>query len=127
MQPTLSLQLFHAAGEGEAARLTSRLAEELSRPGNIRAEAQVRPARPGERAADVPLLGQLALTFLGGGAATALINIIGAWLPRKSETKIVLKLADGTELSLSGTDLTPTQTSAYIKALQKYEPASHGG
>jgi ferric-dicitrate binding protein FerR (iron transport regulator) len=122
MESTLSLRIQHEAGPAEAARLADRVAAEINRPGSIRAAAETRPAQPGERALDVPLVGQLALTFLSGGAAAALINTLAAWLPRGGDTKVDLVLADGTSLTLAGRDMTPKKTAEYVEALRKFEP-----
>lgn len=122
MESTLRLHVQHESGPAEAARLAARVAEAANRPGSIRAEAETRPAAPGERAIDVPLAGQLALTFLGGGAATALINVIAAWLPRGGDTKVDLVLPDGGSLTLSGADMTPKKVAEYVEALRKFEP-----
>jgi len=122
MESTFKLHVRHEAGPAEAARVSARVASELSRPGSIRAAAETRPAEPGERGIDIPLAGQLALTFLSGGAASALINVLAAWLPKTGDTKVDLVLPDGASLTLAGPDLTPQKAAEYVEALRKFEP-----
>lgn len=122
MESTVTLHLQHEGGPAEAARLADRIAGEINRPGSIRAVPGTRPAKSGERGVDIPLAGQLALTFLSGGAASALINVLTAWLPRGGDTKVDLVLADGGSLTLSGANMTPEKVAEYVEALRKFEP-----
>jgi hypothetical protein len=122
MNSSFSLRVIHSSGMGEAARLAARLTDEANRPGSLRAAVQTRPAVPGERAVELPLAGQIALTFLSGGAAAALINMLAAWLPRSGDIKVDMVLPDGSSLTLAGPDMTPEKTAAYVEALRKFEP-----
>lgn len=122
MEPTVSLRIHHESGPAEAARLADRVASEINRPGTIRATPETRPAEPGERGVDIPLAGHLALTFLSGGAASTLINVLTAWLPRGGDTKVELELANGSSFAISGSDLTPTKVAEYVEALREFEP-----
>lgn len=122
MESTLSLRIHHEGGPAEAARLADRVAGEINRPGTIQAKPETRSAQPGERGVDIPLAGQLALTFLSGGAASTLINVLAAWLHRGGDTKVDLVLADGSSLAITGAELSPQKVAEYVEALRKFEP-----
>lgn len=102
--------------------MAAQMTEELNRPGIIRVVPETRPGARGERAMDVPLAGQLLLTFLSGGAATALINVLAAWLPRGGDTRVELELPDGRSITLKGPGMTPEKVGEFMEAVRKFEP-----
>jgi hypothetical protein len=74
------------------------------------------PLPPGE----IGLLGQLALTFLGAGAATALINCLRAYIERDHTLRFRLKRADGVELEIESKDLSPDHLVKTLQDLEKH-------
>lgn len=122
MEPTLRLLVHHEAGPEEAARLAAALSAAAERTATLAIRPDTRPPREGERAVEIPMAGQLVLTFLGGGAASAIINLLAAWLSRGGKTTVELKLPGGRSLFLAGPDLTPERLREYVETLREYEP-----
>jgi hypothetical protein len=79
------------------------------------------PAR-GERAADVGLVGQIVLTFISAGAATALISCLKAYVERDRTLRLRFKRSDGTELELEGKHFEPKTVDATMRALKRLMP-----
>lgn len=119
MAQDLTLHVVGASPH-ETANLTFRLAEELSNTGTIQASIATRPGTEGERGADVPLWGQLALTFVGGGAASTLLNVLAAWIPKRSDQTIEFKDGRGREFKITGADLTPEKLGAILQTLDQF-------
>ncbi len=110
-------------GGGSPERLadfTRELSAELTRESDLRVQDAVRAADADERAAGVPLLGQLALTFLSAGAATALINCMRAFLERDRSLRFRLKKSDGTEIEVEGKHLRVDQLEDTLRTVKEF-------
>jgi len=96
------------------------MAADLRRVRDLEVRQVSRPPEPGERAAEVGLLGQLALTFLTAGAATALINCLKAYIERDHTLRFKLKRPDGSELELEGKHLQADRLEETLRALEGF-------
>jgi len=72
-----------------------------------------------ERAGDVGLVGQLALTFMSAGAATALIGCLKAYLERDRTLRLRFKSSNGLELELEGKDFEPDTVGKALRSLER--------
>ncbi len=93
---------------------------DLQRQPGLEARPATRPARPGERAGEIALLGQIVLTFLSAGAATGLIACLKAYLERDRHLKFRLKRADGAELELEGSRFEPAALQESAQLLERF-------
>ena len=103
----------------QLAQLVRDLAGDLRRH-DIEVQPATRPAQPGERAGEVPLLGQIVLTFLTAGAAKALIDCLKAYVARDRSLQFKLKRADGSELSLDAKNLDAKVIDEGIKVVKRF-------
>ncbi len=104
----------------QLSNLARELAADLRREADLEAQEVSRPPEPGERGAEVGLLGQLALTFLSAGAATALINCLRAYIQRDHTLRFKLKRPDGSELELEGKHLQADKLEETLRALERF-------
>ena len=115
----VELSLTSEAKPERLAELTSDLVNDLQRERSLAVSPITRPPQPGERSAEIGLLGQILLTFITAGAATALINCLRAYIERDRTLKIRLRRTDGTEFELEGKHFTPAAIDETIRALQR--------
>ena len=122
----IAMEVRSARGPAETAAMTRELQGSLRSQGCIRAELVTRPATPGERSGTVELLGQLALSFAGGGGAIALLNCIKTYLDRDRSLRVRLKRPDGQEIEIEGTNLDIEAVSAFVLAAEAGASTSRG-
>jgi hypothetical protein len=63
------------------------------------------------------MLGQIVLTFLTGGAATALIACLKTYLERDRSLSVSVKGADGKEIKIDGKRLSAKDADMLVKSL----------
>lgn len=118
MRVTLALQ-----GDTSSERLddlSRELTAELGRQQDLEVRTITTQALPGERAAEIGLLGQLALTFITAGAASALIGCLKAYIERERSLKFRLKREDGTELELEARHLQGDRLNTTLQTLERF-------
>lgn len=113
------LHLRDEQGPTETARLSAGLASALSRTRVVEASLATRPSSPGERADMVPILGQIVVAFVGGGAASALVNVLSGWLHRTT-TSVEITAADGRSIKITGSDLVPERVEPLVRSLERF-------
>ena len=91
---------------------------DLRRHTDLEVEEVTSKPKPSERGLD--LLGQLALTFLSAGAATALINVLRAYVERDQSVRFRLKRPDGSELELEGKHFQAEHLKETLHALERF-------
>ena len=127
METPILLTLESDRSLDQVADLSRQLANDLRGQFDLTAEPVTRSSAPGEKSVDVPLLGQLAITFLSGGAAVALINCLKAYIERDRSLRFKLKREDGTELELEAKDVKGATVDQTLEALHRFvgpsEPA----
>ena len=116
----IRLSIHSEGSPSRAARLTRELQRDLRRQSALRVRPVTRPARSGERAVGVELIGQLAVAFLGGGGAgVALINCLKTYLERDRSLRFKLTRPDGQVIELEGSDLSPDLVQRVIRNLEE--------
>jgi len=100
MESGTELRITADVPESQIADITRRLALDLSRNG-VAARSVEAKNQPGDRG-DAVTLGQLALAALTGGAATALINCLKAYISQVRSLTAKITLPDGTKIEISG-------------------------
>jgi hypothetical protein len=106
-----------AGGSAERAQSIARtLASDLRR-GGIQAEESYHQGSPGTRG-DALSVGQLVLAFLTGGAATALIECLRAYLTRDDTLSIDLSTNDGKKITINSKNVSSADTEKVIRSLQ---------
>jgi len=96
------------------------LLADLRRQPGVDAEQATRALEQGERSAEVPLLGQIVLTFLSAGAATALFGCLKAYIERDRHLKIRFRRPDGAELELDGTHFDARAINESVQVLERF-------
>jgi hypothetical protein len=99
--------------------LTRDLVRDLRSVDDLDAVTVTRSPQPGEKPVDVALLGQIVLTFLSGGAATALIGCLKGYIDRDRSLRVRFKSKDGTELELEGRHFEAASVDETINALRR--------
>jgi hypothetical protein len=123
MADSLLLMLEGSRRPEQLAELTRQVSRDLRRRPELRVSDATRPATEGERSGDVALLGHLALTFLSGGAATALITCLKEYVTRDKGLTVRIKAADGRELVIEGKALKADEVSNLVSALERFSSA----
>lgn len=96
------------------------LARDLDRRDGLQVQHNARAPRPGERAADVGLTGQLLLTFLTSGAATVLIECLRSYVARDRTLRFRFRKADGTELEIEGKHLDEQALDRTLESIKRF-------
>ena len=104
----------------QVAELTRDLTQDLHDAGEFDVAQVGRPPKAGERSAEIGILGQLGLTFLSAGAATALINCLKSYIERDRDLKFRLKRPDGTELELESANLQSDSLQGTLASLERF-------
>jgi hypothetical protein len=100
MADKLTLTLVSTQRPERVAELGRELVADLRKEVALEADHKTRDLSPGERAVDSALVGQVVLTFLSAGAATALLGCLKAYIERDRHLRFRLKKADGVEIEL---------------------------
>lgn len=104
----LLLEVESGQGPAHVASMTRDIRDTLQNQIGLRTDPVTRPANAGERSAEVEVLGQLAIAFLGGGGAgSALVGCLRSYLARDRSAAFRLRRPDGLEVELAGPDLDP--------------------
>lgn len=82
------------------AELAAELETDLAEQPGLAVRREVRAPQPGERSADVALVGELLIQLLGTTAVTGLIGVLKAYLTRDRSMRVTLRRADGATLEL---------------------------
>ncbi|QOL25655.1 hypothetical protein LP316_15390 [Thalassotalea sp. LPB0316] len=67
---------------------------------------------------DPVTIGQLALTFLGGGSAVALLEVIRAYISRNNTLSIELKNKDGSSINFTAENVNVCDSKELIETIQ---------
>jgi Effector Associated Constant Component 1 len=94
-----TLKLAANTSDARLADLTRDLVRDLTRIG-IEASTVEGTTAPNERG-DAVMLGQIALGLVTGGAVTALIECLKAYIARERTLAVRVKRADGSEVEIS--------------------------
>jgi len=108
----------HAGNSAERTQSTARkLAADLRHRG-IQAEESYHTNAQGTRG-EVLAIGQLALVFLTGGAATALIECIRAYLLRDDTLSIDVSTKDGKKITINSKNVSSDDTEKVLRSIEK--------
>jgi hypothetical protein len=102
--PSLTLNLFARDEVGERAReqQTSELAEELRSIRGVQVSRARGEVEEGAKAVDLAVVGEVIVALGGaGGAVTALVGVLRAWIKREKGRKIRVVVGDR-EIELTG-------------------------
>jgi hypothetical protein len=75
----------------------------------------------GDRGAGSEIFGQVLIAFVTGGAATALINCLNAYLQRDRSLKLRIKREDGSEVELTSASVRTHDVSTLFGSLRNAE------
>ena len=76
--------------------LTRQLCRDLRDEAGVEASLATQTAKPGDKAVDLPVWGQIVIAAIGsGGAVVALINVLKAYIQRKRLIQIEVKNENG--------------------------------
>jgi len=120
MLPQIRLTVDADQRPEKLAELTREVLSDLEGQSGLSARQGARDAAAGERAGEVPLLGQLILTFVTAGAATALINCLKSYIERDRRMKFRLRKNDGTELELDGARFDAQAIGETIRQVERF-------
>jgi len=95
-----ALHVSADASESRVAALTRELRNDLLRAADVSEVENLEPTEPGKRG-DALTLGQLILTFMTSGVATAVVHCVAAYIKREPSLKVVVKGPDGRVFELS--------------------------
>ena len=98
--------------------LTRQLSQTIARETEIDPALAEGNSQPGEKG-ELVTIGAIVLTFLSSGAAVALCDVLKTYIARESSLEFALKSADGTEVSLSATNISDERIEETIIELQK--------
>ena len=119
MSTSLQLSIASDRAPEQLDELSRELLVDLRREDDLTAEQAAREADSGERAGDVALLGQLALTFISAGAATALVKCFQSYIERDRSLRFRLKKPDGHEIELDCASFDSHELAGTLQTLQK--------
>lgn len=121
MPHRLQLSLESERGPEQLADLVRELAVDLRKERDFDdVKEATRLPHPNERAAEIGVLGQLGLTFLSAGAATALIGCLKAYIERDHTLRFRIKRPDGSELELEGKHLEGKDLKKTVATLKQF-------
>ncbi|MGA2113797.1 MAG: hypothetical protein ABSH56_03490 [Bryobacteraceae bacterium] len=108
------------AGDEQKQQLTRDLVRTLSRETDMTAALpEPAAAAPGSRG-DPVTLGTIALTFLSGGSAVALIKVLETYFQRKSSLQVELKKPDGRALTINAENMAADQIEKTAKLAEQF-------
>ena len=80
------------------------LSREMQARAEVKTEAARGPAEDGTKG-DAVTIGALLVTFMSSGAAVAALNVLKSWIEKDKTLNFTLKRADGTEITVSATNM----------------------
>lgn len=111
----LRLTLEGDRSDAQLAELARRLSRDLSRQPDVSAEIASRPGEAGEKALDVPLLGEILIGLAGSRAVEGLLAVLKARFGQDAKLTIEYE-GDGVRAKISG-PITPDEASAIFGRL----------
>lgn len=123
MADNFSMEVLGAGSPDRVNAVTQELLRDLRRLGELEATAASRPVRPGERAIEVPIIGQILLSFISAGAAKALIDCLKAYLARDRRMSFVIKEPGGRELSVTAENVGQAEFMASVETFRQHAAA----
>ncbi|MDQ2839469.1 MAG: hypothetical protein M3Y72_00175 [Acidobacteriota bacterium] len=105
--------------DDDVQRLTQELCRTIREETEVDAQLETGASVTGDRG-DPITLGTIALTFLSGGAAVALIKVLEVYVGRKPSLEVELTQADGSKFSVKAQDLAPKFLSQTQRLLERF-------
>jgi hypothetical protein len=114
------LSLAADVDNDELQELTELLCSDLRNEAELDVELVKAEAASGEKPANVPLYGQIILTAIGsGGVAVAFVNVLKAWIQKKSSLAIKLKDAEGKTLEFKAENMRGKDVKEIAQSIQE--------
>lgn len=117
MAGSFTLQLAANLEPSRFASLSRDLRSALVQHGSIQATNPIRAPQPSERSAAIPVLQQLLVNFMGGGALKVVVQCLQAFITRESSLSYEITRQDGRTLKLTAKNFSPGSIDQVAKTL----------